>query len=309
MLVLVTGAGGQLGQEVVRFLQGEEPAGGTSKDWWGCARSSASRDLEVVGASHDRLAVEERLSVLDAVESLRPDVIIHAGAFTAVDACESHPDRAFAVNALGTRHVAEAAGRYGAHLLYISTDYVFDGTSDRPYHEWDIPRPLSVYGASKLGGELECPPGSTIVRTSWVCGVFGKNMLHTVLGLAGRGLPLRFVDDQKGCPTFTADLAKAVATLALDRRSGTYHVTNQGETTWFGFAQAVLEATGYDASAIEAITTAQLDPPRPAPRPSNSALDNLALRLGGLPLLPDWRDALGRAIVALDIQGQGGARS
>ena len=215
--------------------------------------------------------------------------MLHAGAYTAVDACESDPDTAFAVNAIGTRNVAEAAVGVGAHLVYVSTDYVFDGTLDRPYVEWDQPNPRSVYGLSKLGGELEvhavAGPSATVVRTAWVSGAHGANMVKTVLRLAAAnpGGPLRFVDDQHGCPTFTADLARAVVRLALDRRPGTFHVTNQGETTWFGFARATLAAAGLDPGRVEPIATSELDPPRPAPRPANSRLDNAALRLSGLP--------------------------
>jgi dTDP-4-dehydrorhamnose reductase len=238
--------------------------------------------------------------VLEAVDGLRPDVVVHAGAWTAVDACEVDPDRAFQVNALGTRHVAEAAARAGAHLVYLSTDYVFDGHADRPYVEWDEPHPLSVYGRSKLGGERECAPGATVVRTSWVCGARGANMVKTALRLAAGEGELRFVDDQHGSPTFTADLAAAVVTLALDRRPGVFHVTNQGTTTWFGFVQAVLEGAGHDPSRVVPVATAALDPPRPAPRPANSVLDNAALRLDGLPLLPHWTDALGRLLAALE---------
>jgi dTDP-4-dehydrorhamnose reductase len=224
---------------------------------------------------------------------------VHGGALTAVDACETGSDLAYAVNAMGTRNVAEAATAVGAHLLYVSTDYVFDGTSTRPYREWDAPNPTSVYGASKLAGERECPPGSTIVRTSWVCGAHGSNMVKTVLRLAAGNDPLRFVDDQQGSPTFTADLAAAVVTLGTDRRRGVFHVTNGGATTWWGFARAILEAAGADPARVQAISTAELDPPRPAPRPAYSVLDNMALRLSGLPALPDWNDGLVRLVRAL----------
>ncbi len=297
MQVLVTGAGGQLGHDLVIALAGEVPPAGRRRALLG--PEGPGGGVEVTGADHASLPVEDRAAVLEAVLELRPDVVVHAGAWTAVDACEADPDRAFRVNALGTRHVAEAAGMVGAHLVYVSTDYVFDGTSARPYVEWDPPRPLSVYGRSKLGGELECPPGATVVRTSWVCGATGANMVKTALRLAHGDGPLRFVDDQHGSPTFTADLAAAIVTLGLDRRPGTYHVTNAGETTWFGFVRALLETAGHDAGRVEPISTADLDPPRPAPRPCNSVLDNAALRLGGLPLLPDWRDGLARLVEVL----------
>ncbi len=138
-------------------------------------------------------------------------------------------------------------------------------------------------------------PGATVVRTSWVCGAHGANMVRTILRLADRP-ELAFVDDQRGCPTFTADLAPAVRRLAAERRSGTFHVTNQGETTWYGFARQVLSLSGRDPDKVRAISTAELDPPRAAPRPANSVLDNAALRLGGLPLLPHHHDALERLL-------------
>ncbi|MHB8220715.1 MAG: dTDP-4-dehydrorhamnose reductase [Acidimicrobiales bacterium] len=297
--VLVTGAGGQLGHDLVAAFSGEVPAGGRRRALYGPDGPARVGDVDVVGADHAALPVDDRGAVLAAVDALRPDLIVHAAAYTAVDACEADPDRAFGVNALGTRHVAEAAQRWGAHLVYISTDYVFDGRADRPYVEWDEPNPLSVYGRSKLGGERECPPGSTVVRTSWVCGAAGSNMARTVLRLAAAAGELGFVDDQRGSPTFTADLAAAVVTLGGDRRPGVYHVTNQGQTTWWGFARAVLSAAGGDPDRVRAVATADLDPPRPAPRPANSVLDNAALRLAGLPLLPPWEDGLERLVAVL----------
>jgi dTDP-4-dehydrorhamnose reductase len=249
------------------------------------------------------MRVDDRDAVQSVVRSFQPDLVLHGGAFTAVDACETDVDTAYAVNALGTRNVAEAAAAVRAHLLYVSTDYVFDGTSPRPYREWDAPNPMSVYGASKLAGERECPHGSTIVRTSWVCGAHGANMVKTALRLAAGTGTLRFVDDQQGSPTFTADLAAAIVTLGTDKRPGTFHVTNGGSTTWWGFVRATLEAAGGDPERVQAITTAELDPPRPAPRPANSVLDNLALRLGGLPVLPDWQDGLVRLVNAMAVEG------
>ncbi len=307
MRVLVTGAGGQLGRDLVSVLSGGRPAGGTGLSWWSSA--APHRGVEVVGATHEELPVENRQAVASAFEGLRPEVVIHAAAFTAVDACEGDPDRAFAVNALGTRHVAEWCGRLGAHLLYVSTDYVFDGSADRPYNEWDVPDPRSVYGRSKWAGERECPPPATIVRTSWLWSTHGRNIVDTALRLAHEQRTLRFVDDQRGCPTFTADLAAAVAALALDRRPGVHHVTNQGATTWFGFVRAVVELAGLDPARVEPVATADLDPPRPAPRPANSVLDNAVLRLAELPLLPTWHDALERGMNAIGSRGdERGAR-
>ena len=161
----------------------------------------------MLGTDIDTMPVDDRDAVLTTFSAFRPELVLHGGAFTAVERCETEVDVAYAVNAIGTRHIAEAAALVGAHVVYVSTDYVFDGTSDRPYREWDAPNPTSVYGASKLAGERECRPGSTIVRTSWLCGAHGNNMVRTALRLADGEGELRFVDDQHGSPTFTADLA------------------------------------------------------------------------------------------------------
>lgn len=277
--LLITGAGGQLGTDLVR----------------------ACPDDDIAAFTHQQLDITDRDAVLQVIMAFAPHAVIHAGAWTAVDACEGDPDRAFQVNALGTRHVAEAVRRADAHLVYVSTDYVFDGTSDRPYREWDPTNPLSVYGSSKLAGEREAltAPSSTVVRTSWVCGVHGANMVKTILRLAAGPGPLRFVDDQRGCPTFTEDLAAALRALAVDRSPGVFHVTNQGATTWFELARAVVTAAGGDPERVEPISTAALMPPRPAPRPANSVLDNAALRLSGRRLLADWHEPLDRAVKEL----------
>ena len=282
MRVLVTGAGGQLGQDLVRTC-------------------TAAGD-DVVACDHAALDLGDRDSVAQAITGTAPDVVINAGAWTAVDDCESDPDRAWRVNALGVRWVAHAARQVGAHVVQVSTDYVFDGTKAEPYVEWDRPNPASAYARSKLGGELEVDPASTIVRTAWVCGAHGANMVKTVLRLADRP-ELAFVDDQRGSPSFTADLAPAIRALAVARLPGTYHVTNQGDTTWYGFVREVLEAAGHDPGKVRPITTAELDPPRPAPRPANSVLDNAALRLAGLPLLPHYRDSLDRLLEELGAKG------
>jgi dTDP-4-dehydrorhamnose reductase len=276
--VLITGAAGQLGTDL--------------------ARHCAERGDEVVACDRAALDLGDRDSVAQAITSVRPDVVVNAGAWTAVDDCESDPDRAFRINALGVRWVSDAARRAGAHVVQISTDYVFDGTKPSPYVEWDPPAPVSVYGRSKLGGEQEVDPSATVVRTAWVCGAHGSNMVKTVLRLADRP-ELAFVDDQRGSPSFTADLAVAIRRLAVARLPGVFHVTNQGETTWYGFVRDILELAGHDPGKVRPIATAELDPPRPAPRPANSVLDNAALRLGGLPLLPHYRDALARALQEL----------
>ncbi|MBO0728837.1 MAG: dTDP-4-dehydrorhamnose reductase [Acidimicrobiaceae bacterium] len=283
MRVLITGAGGQLGADLV-------------------ARFGRERHHDVLAATRGELDVGDRDAVLSAITGWAPDLIVHAAAWTDVDACESDPDRAWRVNALGARHVADGARRCGGHLVHLSTDYVFDGRSPNPYTEWDTPHPQSVYGRSKLGGEAEVlrlAPAATVVRTSWLCGVHGTNMVKTVLRLAADRDRLAFVDDQRGCPTFTDDLAAALYDLAVARRPGLFHVTNQGPTTWYRFAQDIVLLAGRDPGMVSPITTAELDPPRAAPRPANSVLDNAALRLCGLPLLPDHHEPLARTVAAL----------
>jgi len=282
--VLITGAGGQLGRDLH-------------------LRCEAEGD-EVIAGTHGALDVGDRDAVYQAITSLRPDVVLHAGAYTAVDACETDTDTAFRVNALGTRWVADASRRVGAWLCYVSTDYVFDGSKDEPYVEWDRPNPQSMYGRSKLGGEHEVAahaPGAAVVRTSWVCGEHGDNMVKTVLRLADRP-ELAFVDDQRGHPSFTADLAVGIRRLAAARMPGVFHMTNQGEVSWYEFVRAMLESAGHDPAKVRPIKTDELDPPRPAPRPANSVLDNAALRLAGEPLLPHYRESLDRLVARLTAQ-------
>lgn len=277
--VLVTGASGQLGHELVAAFSGS--------------------GHDVVGCDRSTLDVSDREQALQVIGQVCPHAVVHAGAWTDVDGCEGDPDRAFAVNALGTRHVAEAARLAGSTVCYLSTDYVFDGTARRPYTEWDPPNPLSVYGRSKLGGEAVLRPDDTVVRTSWLCGGHGHNFVKTVLGRAQQGQQLTVVDDQHGCPTFADDLAGAVCRLVAARLPGTFHVTNQGRTTWYGFARDVVAAAGLDTGLVAPVPTAELRPRRPAPRPAFAVLDNAALRLSGQPLLPHHHEPLERLVKEL----------
>jgi dTDP-4-dehydrorhamnose reductase len=277
--VLVTGAAGQLGRDVV-------------------SASEAAGD-HVVSCDHGSVDVADRDAVLGVITTLRPDAVVHCAAFTAVDACEADPERAFAVNGLAVRWVAEGCRRVGAHLVHVSTDYVFSGEQPDPYTEWDATGPLSVYGASKLAGEQEALAagiGATVVRTSWVCGEHGQNMVKTILRLAAEQPVLRFVDDQRGHPSFTTDVAPLLRRLAVDRRPGVHHVTNQGAVSWFEFARAVVAAAGRDPGMVEPVSTADLQPPRPARRPANSVLDNAVLRMSGIPLLDDFHTPLERLV-------------
>lgn len=279
MRVLITGAGGQLGHDL--------------------AQHCVALGDEVVAVDHRTVDVGDRDAVHGAITTVRPDVVVNTAAWTAVDACEGDRDRAFRVNALGPRWLREATTRNGVHLVQVSTDYVFDGTLDRPYHEWDVCNPPSVYGQSKLAGEFEAGIDATIVRTSWVSGATGNNIVKTVLRLAAERPSLTFVDDQRGCPTFTPDLATMIRRLAVERRSGVHHVTNQGAVSWYEFVRDVVSAAGHDPDMVEPIATADLQPPRPAPRPANSVLDNAALREGGLPLLRHYREPLNELVELL----------
>ena len=232
---------------------------------------------------------------------------MHCAAWTEVDACEGDPGRAFTANALAVRHVVEACDRVGAHLVHLSTDYVFDGEQRRPYREWDATAPRSVYGASKLAGEREAlgaRAAAAVVRTSWVCGEHGRNMVRTVLraGAARRSASTaRWRSSTTSAATRRSrpTSARCVRRLALDRRSGIIHATNQGEVTWYGFVQQVLQAAGYPTSMVRPISTAELDPPRPAPRPANSVLDNAVLKATGIPLLREFREPLAELVAVL----------
>ena len=257
---------------------------------------------DVVGVGHRQLDVSNRDQVHAALSSLRPDVVVNCAAWTAVDDCESDPARALANNGLAVRWMAEACEHVGARLVQLSTDYVFDGLLDRPYVESDRPSPLCVYGQSKLVGETEASAlgtAATIVRTSWVCSSNGSNMVKTIMRLASERDELTFVDDQVGNPTFTCDLAPMIRRLAIDGRSGIHHVTNQTSTSWYGFAREVVAAMGKDPRMVRAITTAELQPPRPARRPANSMLDNSVLRAAGLPMLRDFTEPLRETVAAL----------
>jgi dTDP-4-dehydrorhamnose reductase len=277
--VLVTGAGGQVGREVVERLD--------------------RRGTPVEAADRVRLDVADEAAVRDAIGTLRPSVVVHCAAWTAVDACESDPQRADRVNASGVRHVVDAAGAVGAYVVALSTDYVFDGTKPAPYVEDDPPNPQSVYGRSKLAGEQAARTSDAVVRTSWVCGRYGANMVKTILRLAAEHTVLRFVDDQRGHPTIAGDLADLLVRFVDERPAGVFHATNQGAVSWFEFAQEVLRAAGMDPHRVEPIATAALHPPRPAPRPANSVLENRALRTIGWPLAPDFRESLPRLVAAI----------
>jgi dTDP-4-dehydrorhamnose reductase len=275
--VLVTGARGQLGAEIAPLL--------------------AHHDVVALGSAE--LDVRDRDHVEQIVGATAPDLVVNCAAWTDVDGAESDEAGAFAVNALGVRHLAVAASRHGAHLVHVSTDYVFDGTKSGPYHEWDAPSPLGAYGRSKHAGDVELRDHAaswTLVRTSWVFGRRGRNFVDTIVGRARAGQPLRVVDDQFGCPTYAPDLAAALVGLGAARRQGTFHVTNQGACSWFDLACAAVALDGGDASVVGRMPSSELD--RPAPRPANSVLANAALAASGDALLRPWPEALADKLAA-----------
>ena len=246
MRIVVTGARGQLGTELVE--------------------SASNRGHDVVATTRATLDVCDRNATIEAMRSSRPDVIIHAAAWTAVDACESDPDRAMRDNGEATRNVVDAARACGARVMYVSTDYVFDGTKPTPYVEGDTPNPTSVYGASKLAGERAMGEMDAIVRISWVCGFHGNNMVKTIMRLMDTHPTLAFVDDQIGHPSFADDVARGMVSLVEEGVSGIWHLTNQGVVSWYDFAREVVELCGGDPERVTAIATSELQPPRPAIR-------------------------------------------
>jgi dTDP-4-dehydrorhamnose reductase len=235
-----------------------------------------------------------------ALATFKADWIFHLAGLVKVDDCETNADEAFRVNGFGCRNVALASVRHNVRLLSISSDYVFDGNSRRPYREYDPPGPLSVYGASKWAGEQairELQPRHTIVRTSWLYGRGGVNFVDTILAKARAGETLRVVDDQHGSPTWTSDLAPALIALAVQDAAGTFHVTNSGGCTWHDLAVRACGGARIDV-AIDRISSADLA--RPAPRPVNSVLDGRLFREVTGMAMPSWDDALDRYLASLE---------
>ncbi len=276
MRILVTGAKGQLGVELLRELAPLGEVTGLDLPEW---------DLTQPGCAGELVA-------------LRPDWIVHAAAATDVDRCEREPVWAQAVNATGTGQVAEACRRAQAGLLYLSTDYVFDGRKGAPYREEDPPGPLNAYGRSKWDGERAVQalaPRWTIVRTAWLYGRRGKNFVRAICDQAAMGRPLRVVHDQVGSPTYAADLAGAIAHLLARELTGLFHLTNAGACSWYEFAAAILRLTGQTGVRLWPIDSQELQ--RMAPRPAYSVLENAAWRKAGFPPLRPWPEAL-RAMLA-----------
>jgi dTDP-4-dehydrorhamnose reductase len=279
MRILVTGGHGMLGRDLQEVL------------------SAAGHEVTAVG--RDDLDVTSAPSCRDAVAG--HEVVVNAAAWTNVDDAESNEGAAFAVNGAGAASVARACRVHDARLVHVSTDYVFPGDATTPYAEDDPLGPRSAYGRTKAAGEwavrAECP-WSWVVRTAWLYGEHGPNFVKTMARLAEQRAELSVVDDQRGQPTWTHDLAGLVRDLvASPAPFGTYHGTSSGETTWFAFTRAIFEELGLDPDRVRPTTTAAF--PRPAPRPAYSVLGHEAWTAAGLDPLPDWRSALHRSISAV----------
>lgn len=275
MRILVTGARGQLGRELIGFL--------------------GKSTHEFVGVTHADCDVTSARSIARTMAEVSPDAVINCAAWTKVDAAETERDATFAVNAAGPGLLASECARRESLLCHISTDYVFDGIATTPYREDAVTHPLSVYGASKLAGEVAVravAPRHQIVRTAWLYGQDGPNFVLTMLRLARERDELRVVADQHGAPTWTGHLAPTLVhlvELGVEGATGTFHLTNSGVTTWHGFAEAIVSDAGFPVPVV-AITTPEY--PTPAPRPRYAVLENAAWRHLGNPPLPPWRDGL-----------------
>jgi dTDP-4-dehydrorhamnose reductase len=277
---MITGAAGQLGQDLV----------------------GAYGDHQVTGVTHDELDVAEEHAVRHLVDAVRPDLIVHAAAWTDVDGCEGDADRAHAVNALGPWGLARACRDRATPMVLVSTDYVFGGGPDRssrPYTEFDPIAPVNEYGRSKAAGEIlvrQTLPQHYIVRTSWVFGVHGGNFVKTMLRVGAGSAQVRVVDDQFGSPTYAADLAAAVRDISLSGRFGTYHRTNQGVCSWFQLAAETFARTGMSVD-LQPRCSDELD--RAALRPSWSVLSNRHAEVTGFAAMPSWQDGLQRMLERL----------
>ena len=282
-----------MGLDLLDVLAGHTPPGGDAS-WQPDGRAIANDEFSVMGLTHHDLDITDRDAVMRTLNMARPDVIIHLAAYTAVDKAESDRDACFAVNESGTGNLSDAAEEFNAHLVAVSTDYVFDGTATTPYVETDSTSPLGVYGTSKRAGELRCRPRDTIVRTSWVMGVRGRNVLHVIANRVASGEPVRFVTDQVGTPTFSADLARGLATFARVAPGGIWHFANRPHTSWFDVASAMAHELGAPADFVTPITTSELSPVPAAQRPAFSALSTEKWEAAGFAPTPLWRDALSR---------------
>jgi len=275
---LVTGAGGMLGTDLVAAL--------------------TSRGAPVTGLDRASLDVTDAGAVTDAIARGRPDVVVNCAAWTAVDDAEASEEQALAVNASGAANLAAGCAASGAHLVQVSTDYVFAGDAGRPYAEDDVPAPRTAYGRTKLAGEravLDRLPGAGyIVRTAWLYGAHGPSFTGTMIRLESERPTVDVVDDQHGQPTWTVDVARQIIALARSTAApGIYHATSSGQTTWFGLAREIFGLLGADPARVRPIPSSAL--PRPAPRPACSVLGHSAWAGTGVPPIGEWRAALHRA--------------
>ena len=278
---LVIGAAGQLGTDLLRVLA-DRP------------------DIEAIGLTRADLDATDQVAVAKAMADVSPAVVLNAAAYTAVDAAESDEAAAYAANAGAPGVLAAAAGLAGARLVHVSTDYVFAGDASTPYDEDAPTEPRSAYGRTKLAGEkavLAALPEAYVVRTAWVYGETGANFVKTMARLERDHETVSVVDDQRGSPTWSRDLAGGLVALADSRSAGgIYHCTNSGETTWFGFTRAIFEELGADPARVLPTTSDAF--PRPAPRPAYSVLGDRRWRATGLPTMRPWREALHAAFGA-----------
>lgn len=270
MKILITGANGQLGQDLQEVI--------------GDRFEVFSYDLD--------LDVADNTAVLSAVAGIKPNIVLHAAAYTNVDDCETNVETAYRVNTIGAANVAIACNQANAKLVYVSTDYVFNGLADEPYLEYDEPDPRTVYGRSKLAGERVVSALCSrffIIRTAWLYGRSGHNFVKTILKLAEERDELSVVNDQTGSPTSSYDLAEKITELMVTEKYGIYHATNSGLCSWYDFATLILAIAG-KSTPIRPVSTAQF--PRPAPRPKYSVLRNLALELNGFQPMRAYEEAL-----------------
>ena len=272
---LVVGAAGQLGTDLMKVLDGRD----------------------AVGLTRAELDITDEAAVTEAVRSAAADVVVNATAYTAVDAAETDELTAAAVNSLAPGFLAAACAAAGSRFVHVSTDYVFAGDATSPYDEAAPTGPRSAYGRTKLAGELAVArelASAYVVRTAWVYGASGNNFVKTMARLERDRETVSVVDDQRGSPTWSFDLARGLVALGESSAAGgVYHCTNSGETTWFGFTQAIFEELGADPARVLPTTTDAF--PRPAPRPAYSMLGNGRWLAAGLPALQPWRDALHEA--------------
>lgn len=272
MKILVTGATGQLGHDVIKVLH--------------------QRNIECTGTGSKELDIANSQAVLRYMSAYHPNAVIHCAAYTAVDQAEEQVERCRTVNAEGTRNVARACLKTDSKLIYISTDYVFPGTGEKPYETGDPKGPLCVYGCTKLEGEeavIELLRNYFIVRTSWVFGRNGGNFVKTMLRLGKDKSEINVVCDQIGSPTYTADLAPLLCDMAISEKCGIYHATNEGYCSWAEFAAEIFKRAGY-TTKVNFIPTSEY--PTKAKRPFNSRLSKTSLDAAGFNKLPTWQDAL-----------------